>query len=271
MSVCAVSRKAVITGASTGIGAIYADRLSRQGYDLVLIARSADKLRRLADHITGETGRSVGALPADLTRQDERLRVEKVLRSDASVSLLVNNAGIGATAGLVDSDPDQMEQMIELNAVALMRLAYAAAPAFASRGHGTIINIASIAAIAPEVLNGVYGATKAFVLAFSRSLRHEFADKGLRVQVVMPGATATEFWGIAGTPVDHLPAEIIMSAEVMVDAALAGLKLGEFATIPSLPDQADWEAFEQARARLFPNLSRINPAERYGLAPSKAS
>ena len=156
-----------------------------------------------------------------------------------------------------------MEQMITLNVSVLTRLAYAAAPAFVSRGAGTIINISSIAAVAPEVLNGVYGGSKAFVLAFSQSLQHELADKGVRVQAVLPGATATEFWSIAGTPVEHLPQSIVMSAEDMVDAALAGLKQGEVVTIPSLPDRADWDTFESARKALGPGLSRSTPAARY--------
>lgn len=116
-----------------------------------------------------------------------------------------------------------------------------------ARGGGSIINIASIVGIAPELLNGVYGGTKAFVLAFSQSLKHELADKNIRVQAVAPGATATDFWEIAGTPIQHLPGEIVMTAEAMVDAALAGLDMGEFVTIPSLPDIADWQAYEAAR------------------------
>ena len=113
--------------------------------------------------------------------------------------------------------------------------------------------------------NAVYGGSKAFVLAFSQSLKHELADKGVRVHAVLPGATATEFWDIAGTPVQHLPNEIVMSAENMVDAALAGFDQGEFATIPSLPDQADWNAYEAARQVLMPNLSKAEPAARYGV------
>jgi short-subunit dehydrogenase len=156
--------------------------------------------------------------------------------------------------------------MIELNVTALMRLTYAAVPGFVARGGGTIINIASIVAIAPERLNGVYGATKAFVLAFSQSLKHELAEKNIRIQAVLPGATATEFWGIAGTPIEHLPNEIVMSAEDMVDASLAGLKQGEFATIPALEDAGLLSAYEQARQALMPNLSRSMPAKRYKLA-----
>jgi hypothetical protein len=254
---------AMITGASSGIGAIYADRLSRHGYDLILVARSVDKLTGLAETIRARTGRSVEVLQADLVSPSDLRRVEDVLRTNSTITMLVNNAGIGATAPLLASDVDAMEAMIDLNVTAVTRLAYAAAPAFAARGNGTIINIASIVAIAPEVLNGVYGGSKAFVLALSQSLHHELGSKGLRVQVVLPGATATDFWGIAGTPVEHLPTDIVMPAEAMVDAALAGLEQGEIVTIPSLPDIRDWQWFQAAREALLPNLSHASPAERY--------
>ncbi|WP_457096124.1 SDR family NAD(P)-dependent oxidoreductase [Lysobacter sp. P5_B9] len=254
---------ALITGASSGIGALYAERLARAGHDLILVARRADKLRELAEELTNRTGRSVETVAADLTNPADLSRIEGLLRRDASITVLVNNAGVGATTPLLLSDVADMERMITLNVNVLMRLAYAAAPGFVARGAGTIINIASVVALAPELLNGVYGGTKAFVLAFSQSLQHELADKGVRVQAVLPGATATEFWDVAGTPVEHLPTEIVMSAQDMVDAALSGLALGEVVTIPSLPDVADWHAFEQARKALGPSLSRAVPALRY--------
>lgn len=257
---------ALVTGASSGIGALYADRLARAGHDLILVARRADKLNALAQRITDGTGRSVEILAADLLQPDDLARVEAVLRTDASITLLVNNAGVGATAPLLQSDVGEMERLIALNVTVPMRLAYAVAPGFVARGAGTLINIASVVAVAPELLNGVYGGSKAFLLALSQSLHHELADKGVRVQAVLPGATATDFWADAGMPVEHLPAEIVMSAQSMVDAALAGLAQGELVTIPSLPDAADWNAFEQARKALGPGLSRSAPAPRYGVA-----
>ncbi len=257
---------ALITGASSGIGAVYADRLARSGYDLILVARRADKLRSLAQDLTDRTGRSVETITADLTRPADLAKVETVLKSDASITLLVNNAGVGATAPLLQSEIGDMDRMITLNVNVLAHLAYAVAPAFVARGNGTIINIASIVALAPELLNGVYGGSKAFVLAFSQSLQHELADKGVRVQAVLPGATATDFWDLAGMPVQHLPQEIVMSAQDMVDAALAGLGQGELVTIPALPDVADWNSFESARKALAPGLSRAVPAPRYAVA-----
>ncbi|WP_315834361.1 SDR family oxidoreductase [Bradyrhizobium prioriisuperbiae] len=256
---------ALVTGASSGIGAIYADRLARRGYDLILVARKRERLDALAKRLASETGRSIEVVAADLNDKADLARIEQLLRTDTSITLLVNNAGVGATAPLLASDIDKMDDMITLNVRALTHLTYAVAPGFVARGGGTIINIASIVAVSPELLNGVYGGSKAFVLAFTQSLKHELADKNVRVQAVLPGATATDFWQLAGTPVEHLPGQIVMRAEDMVDAALAGFDQGELVTIPSLPDAADWEAYEAARQKLKPNLSRQTPAERYGV------
>jgi short-subunit dehydrogenase len=262
---------ALITGASSGIGAIYADRLARRGYDLVLVARNRQRLDIVRAQIARTTGRRIEVLAADLTDRTDLATVEQALLNNSCITMLVNNAGVGATAPLLASEVDAMSRMIALNVDAITRLTYAAAPAFAARGLGTIINVASIVAVHPESLNGVYAGTKAFVLAFSRSLHQELGGKGVRVQVVLPGATATDFWGIAGLPVEQLPAELVMPAGEMVDAALAGLDQGELVTVPSLPDPADWKAYERARQALFPNLSRSSAAYRYRLVRSRST
>ncbi|MCW2406111.1 short-subunit dehydrogenase [Sphingobium sp. B1D7B] len=257
---------ALITGASTGIGAIYADRLAVRGYDLILVARNKDKLQTLAAQISDKTGRSVEVLAADLADSANVARVERVLREDASITALVNNAGVGTHTTLLESDVERMEAMVQLNVTALMRLTYAAVPGFVARGGGTVINIASIVAVAPELLNGVYGGTKAFVQAFTISLNHELADKGVRAQAVLPGATRTDFWANGGLPVEHLPEEIVMDAADMVDAALAGLNQGEINTIPALRDAHLWTEFEAARAALGPQLSATRSAPRFHVA-----
>lgn len=260
------SGTALVTGASSGIGALYADRLARRGHDLILVARDRERLNALARDITSRTGRNVEVLAADLTDAASLATVEAKLRQDASIRLLVNNAGIGTHTPLLDSDVEAMTRMVALNVTAPMRLAYAAVPGFVARGGGTVVNIASIVAVAPEILNGVYGGTKAFVLAFSQSLQHELAAKGVRVQAVLPGATATEFWATGGLPVENLDARIVMRAEDMVDAALVGLDRGETVTLPSLHAAEAWEAYEAARRAMGPQLSRNTPAPRY-LAP----
>ena len=256
---------AVVTGASSGIGAVYAERLARRGYDLLLVARDQARMADLASKLANETGSKVDILAADLTKSGDLAQLERFLREDARVTVLVNNAGIGATAPLVKSDVTLMSRMIALNVEAVTRLTYAAVPAFVERGSGVIINIASAVAVAPEFLNGVYGGTKAFVLAFSQSLRHELAGTGVKVQVVLPGATATNFWDAAGKPVEDLPKEIVMTTEDMVDAALAGFDQDEFVTIPSLPDLGQWQSYEAARQAMIPNLTRSEPARRYGV------
>jgi short-subunit dehydrogenase len=262
---------ALITGASSGIGAVYADRLARRGYDLIIVARSRGRLDKLAARLTSETQRSVEVLPADLSDKGDLARVEETLKKDASITLLVNNAGIGTFAPLLNSDVNKMDEMISLNVGALTRLTYAVVPGFVARGTGTIINISSIVAISPESLNGVYGGSKAYVLAFSHSLQHELASKGIRVQAVLPGATATDFWDAGGMPVNNLPSEIVMTTENLVDAALSGLDQGELVTIPALPDRAEWDRFEAARRDMSTRLSRTEPAARYGSkSPARA-
>jgi short-subunit dehydrogenase len=254
---------ALVTGASAGIGAVYADRLARRGYDLILVARNEERLKSLSARLTGETGRSVKVLRGDLNDRTDLANVEATLRDDPSITMLVNNAGTASVTPLLHADVEKMDDMIALNVTALTRLTYAAAPAFVARGSGTIINIGSVVAISPEALNGVYGATKAFVLALTHSLQHELADKGIRIQAVLPGATATDLWEIAGLPWQNLPSEIVMSAEDMVDAALAGLDQGELVTIPGLQDGDEWLLFERARHLISQQFGHSSPAPRY--------
>lgn len=134
---------ALITGASTGIGAIFADRLAQRGYDLILVARNRDGLNALASRLTNETQQSVEVFPADLANAADLARVERKLREDASINLLVNNAGIGTHTSLLDSDVERMAEMISLNVTALTRLTYAAVPGFIARQQGAIINMSS--------------------------------------------------------------------------------------------------------------------------------
>ncbi|WP_118137988.1 SDR family oxidoreductase [Oceanicella sp. SM1341] len=258
----------LVTGASSGIGAVYAERFAARGHDLLLVARDAGRLEALAGRLAGEHGVTARPLAADLTAPADLARVEAILREDASIGHLVNNAGFGGVTPLIDSDVGEMQRMIAINVTAPMRLAHAAVQAFVARGAGVIVNISSIVAVGPEILNGVYGGTKAFMLAFSQSLAKELAGTGVRVQVVLPGATGTAFWDRAGMPASQMPASWVMTPQDMVDAALAGLDRGEFATMPSLQDPALWEAWEAARQAMIPHLSSARPAPRYTAAPT---
>jgi uncharacterized protein len=143
---------ALVTGASSGIGAAYADRLALRGHDLILVARDRERLEPLARRIGDETGREAAVLAADLSDPGDLAEVERVLRDDPAITVLVNNAGVGATAPLLESGVGDMSRIVALNVVALTRLTFAAAPAFVARGSGTVINIASVVAVAPETL-----------------------------------------------------------------------------------------------------------------------
>lgn len=254
---------AVVTGASSGIGAIYADRLAKRGFALILVARGGAALAERAAQLRDRYHTTVETLVADLTQKEDLHRVETRLRQDPAITMLVNNAGSGVSGAFAEADPDWLEAMIRLNIVALTRLAAAAAAAFAVRGSGTIVNIGSVVALLPERFGGVYSGSKAYVLNLTQSMEVELAPRGVRVQAVLPGATRTPFWDRAGLDLDAYPASMVMEAEEMVDAALAGLDLGETVTIPALPNTASWEAFTALRQGLLPDLSRDHAAERY--------
>jgi short-subunit dehydrogenase len=257
---------AVVTGASAGIGATYADRLARRGYDLVLVARDAGRLEALGEKLMQQYGVAVDVLRADLSASADVRAVEKRIRDDGAITALVNNAGIGPKGALLADDIDYLDTMIALNVTAANRLAVAAAQAFAARGKGTIVNIASAVAIVPEFFNGAYSGTKAYVLAFTQSLARELEGSGVRLQAVLPGLTRTEIFDRAGGSMDNLDQSRIMDVADLVDAALAGLDQGELVTIPSLPEKADWEKLEATRFSLGPNISRDKPAQRYTVA-----
>jgi uncharacterized protein len=263
-TMAALKGTALITGASTGIGAVYADRLAKRSYDLILVARSQEKLTEVAARLKS-TGRRIETISADLTKKEGVQRVAERLSTDSTITALINNAGLGSAGRILDSNIDDMESMIYLNVTALTRLTRAALPGFVARRNGLLINIASIVALAPDRLNGTYSGTKAYVVNFTQALEKEVEGTGVTVQAVLPGATATPFWAKAGRPVEQLPSDIVMTAEDMVDASLAGLDQHEVITIPALPDIKDWEKFEVARKALGPNLSRQKPAARYGI------
>ncbi|HWH87721.1 MAG TPA: SDR family oxidoreductase [Pseudomonas sp.] len=256
---------ALITGASSGIGAIYAERLAQRGYDLVLVARNRDRLNTLASRLTTDTQRNVEVFQADLANPQDLARVEQKLRDDASISLLVNNAGIGTHTGVLDSDVERMAELITLNVTALTRLTYAAIPGFVARKQGAVINISSIVSLAPELLNGVYGGSKAYVTAFSQSLHKELSTQGIQVQAVLPGATATDFWAIGGLPVENLDPGIVMSAHDLVDGALQDFDHGVLISIPSMHDLQHYERYEAGRQALFSHLSSNRLAPRYSV------
>ncbi len=255
---------ALITGASSGIGATYADRLARRGYDLVLVARDMARLEALAATLRKETGAKADIIRADLTEPADLARVEARMRDDKAIGLLINNAGAAAPGGIAEQSPDVLDKLIQLNVTSVARLTGAVVPRFLAQGSGAIVNIASVLALAPELSLGVYGATKAFVLMLSQSMQHEIGPRGVYVQAVLPAATRTEIWERSGRDVNAIAG--VMDVGEMVDAALVGFDRREAVTIPPLPDASQWETFSAARQAMLPNFRQEHAAPRYRAA-----
>lgn len=251
----------LITGASTGIGATYAERFARRGHDLVLVARDVARMEALAGRLRQETGVTVDVLRADLTQAADLATVETRLRDDARIGILVNNAGTAIGGTFVDQSVDDMSKLIALNATALVRLAGAIAPRLAKAGEGAIVNIGSVVGLAPEFGMTVYGATKAFVLFLSQGLAQELGPKGVYVQAVLPATTRTEIWEHVGADVNAM--SNVMEVGDLVDAALVGFDRREPVTIPPLHDVGQWDAVDGARKAMLGNLVNALPAERY--------
>lgn len=257
---------AVVTGASTGIGAVYADRLAKRGYDLLLIARDKARLEALARRLKSETGQSVEIRQVDLTDPAQVASLAAHIENEPRLSLLVNNAGMGSSGTLSTSAPEEVARLIALNVTAPTLLAGAAAKALGKLGRGAIVNLSSVLALAPEMFEGTYSASKAYILNLSISLARDLATSGVRVQAVLPGATRTEIWERSGKDLNALPPDWVMEPGDLVDAALVGFDAGEVVTIPPLADEDGWKAMQAARLALAPNLSRRAVAPRYRAA-----
>ncbi len=253
---------ALITGASSGIGAVYADRLAKRGFDLVLAARDTGRMEKLAARLRDETGVAVEVIGADLTRRADVARVEARL-AEADVTLFVNNAGMSLTGDLLSADPAQVETLIALNVTAPTLLAAAAAKAFAARGKGAIVNVASVLGLVSERFDGAYNGTKSHLLTVSRWLNAQLKDKGVYVQALLPAATRTEIWARSGQDIDAFPREVVMDVNDLVDAALVGFDRREEVTIPPLADNGKWDAYDAARQDMAAGFSNGTPAPRY--------
>ena len=252
---------ALITGASSGIGAVYARRLAARGHDLVLVARAANRLKALAEELRDAHGVTIEVIAADLVDDLQLEPVLQRLRSNPQIDILVNNAGAGLIGDFVAADPAKMAHLLRLNVVATTMLASAAIIGMVERGNGAIINIASVLALQPEHIRGIYAATKSYVMTLSQSLAAEVTSKGVYVQAVLPGATRTEIFERSGGDISKVAN--LMEVEDLVDAALVGFDRRELITIPPLPDPATWEAFEQARGVLASGCFNSQPAARY--------
>ncbi|BFT62916.1 SDR family NAD(P)-dependent oxidoreductase [Pseudomonas moorei] len=251
----------LITGASTGIGAVYAERFAQRGHDLVVVARDQARLDALAARLRSEHGVAVEVIPADLTQLSDLATVEARLRDDARIGILVNNAGAALSGNFVDQSTDKVAQLVALNTTALVRLASAIAPRLAKAGDGAIINIGSVVGLAPEFGMSVYGATKAFVLFLSQGLSLELSPQGVYVQAVLPAATRTEIWDRSGVDINTL--NEIMEVDDLVDAALVGFDRREPVTIPPLQEAERWDDLQIARQGLLQQIRQSAVAQRY--------
>ncbi|RZJ37558.1 MAG: SDR family oxidoreductase [Brevundimonas sp.] len=254
----------LITGASSGIGAVYADRFARRGHDLVMVARDVARMDALAARLTSETGVSIDVVRADLSQGADVEAVEARLREDARIGVLVNNAGVSASGRFDRQSSTDIQTIFDVNAAAVLRLSHAVAERFVREGRGAIVNVGSVVGLAPEFGQTVYGATKAFVLFLSQGMAFELGPKGVYVQAVLPAATATDIWNRAGADPSQLPP--MMAVGEMVDAALVGFDRREMVTIPPLHDGAYWDAFHAARQAMIPGFGETTAAPRYKAA-----
>jgi uncharacterized protein len=256
-------RKAIVTGASKGIGAVYARKLAKRGYDLVTVARNAARLEANASRIREETGRQVEVIVADLSKSAEVLKLAQRIAGDATVALLANNAGVSSQGGVLQNTLADAERLIAVNITAPTLLSIAAAKAFAERGGGAVVNISSVTAFVPEVFDGAYSGSKNYLINLTISLAGKTKDAGVRFQAVLPGPTDTEMWARSQVPESVIPRSMIMSPEDLVEAALVGLDRGEVLSLPTFADESVWAAYEEARKALGPYLAAGQPAPRY--------
>jgi len=255
--------RALITGASAGIGLSYAEHLARTGHDLVIVARRADRLAKLATRLESDHGIEVEAIAADLGSSEGVATIAARIETGERIDLLINNAGYAVRGKVAELDPDALEQMIRVNVLALSRLSHSAMKRMIADGRGSIINVSSGTALMQFPSNAGYGASKNFVMAFTRHMQAEAAGTELRIQLLMPGVVATDFHQIAGGDVANFPADWVMKADDLVVASLRALEMGEPVCIPSLPGIRDWEAYVEAEKTVAANVSRDHIAPRY--------
>ena len=260
---------ALVTGASSGIGAAFASRLAHDHYDLVIVARRRERLETLAQQLRDEQQARVEVLVADLTRPDELHAVEKRMAEDTALELLVNNAGFGGYMPFLTLDPDRAEELIRLQVVAVTRLTRIALQGMVARRRGVIINVSSRLAFSgsldspPLPKRATYAATKAYINAFTQILQTELEGTGVRVQALCPGIVRTEFHQRMGMDPRQFPPALVMKPEDLVAASLAGLDLGEVICVPTLDDPAHLAGLQESERRLLEHSNGGTVAKRY--------
>lgn len=249
--------RALVTGASSGIGNAFARLLAAQGTDLIVVARDQARLEALADELGTAHNVSVEVLVADLADRAQVATVVERLQSEHSpVDLLINNAGFGFTGDFIDLDPDIETSVVDVNIGAMHRLAHAAGTSMSSRRRGGIINVSSVAGFGPSPKSATYAATKAFVTSFSEALHMELGPFGVVVSCLCPGLTKTEFQERAKAETDAIPAALWQSAEVVAEAGLQGLARGKVIVVPGAQNKALRAVLKASPSGLVRKLSK---------------
>jgi short-subunit dehydrogenase len=225
---------AVITGASSGIGAAFATALARRKYDLLLVARRADRLRDSADSLSAKFNVNLEPLAADLTVDADLERVAERIATAPNLDLLVNNAGFGSRGKFFEADLATQDRMHRLHVLATLRLSHAALKNMVARGRGAVINVSSVAGFWQAPGNISYCATKCWMNSFTEGLAQELAaaHSPVKVQALCPGYTRTEFQSTAGLSTDHIGESMWISTEDVVNESLGGLDRGKLFVIP---------------------------------------
>jgi uncharacterized protein len=247
-------RRALITGASSGIGAVFAERLARQGATLTLVARDRERLQSVKSSLESAYGASVELIPADLSRHEQLGDIEGRIRRMEDLDLLVNNAGFLIQGRFHQAGIERQEEMIRLHATALMRLTHAALPGMLDRRRGAIIQLSSILAYRAAGQFATLCATKAFVSSFTRALQDELRGSGVHALLLSPGPTRTAVFAHAGVKPPAVPGFVWTTPDKVVDEALAALRRGSAECIPGVFNQVTAWLFRHAPRRLVRRL-----------------
>lgn len=260
---------ALITGASSGIGQAFAERLAQEGHDLIIVARRGDRLQSFAEQWQPKHHVNVEVMVADLSQPDGLRAVERRISDVAPLQFLVNNAGFGGYMPFLELDPDKAEALIHLKVLAVTRLTRAALPGMVERGRGFIVNVSSRLAFTGSMgssqlpKRATYAGANAFINTFSQLLQSELEGTSVQVQVLCPGVVATEFHEQVGIDPNRYPAAIVMKPEDVVQASLAGLKLGEVICVPALEEPELLRQIQEGESQFFERTKSGSLAQRY--------